>query len=128
MQWWLSLSEVVRNLGLLLGGAAGLFLAWRRVTVANRQAEAQIKQAELARRDHVAELFNRAVGQLKDDKLEVRLGAIFVLDQVCRDFSDLAGPVLRLLSAYLKENGERYGEEEPPLDIREIMAVIRSRA
>jgi hypothetical protein len=37
----------------------------------------QTRQAELARRDHVAELFNRAVGQLKDEKLEVRLGAIF---------------------------------------------------
>ena len=103
MQWWLAASEVARNVALLVGAAAGVFLAWRRVTVANRQAEAQIKQAELARRDHVAELFNRAVGQLRDEKQEVRLGAIFLLDQVCRDFPDLSEPALRLLSAYLKE-------------------------
>ena len=128
MQWWLAASEVARNVALLVGAAAGVFLAWRRVTVANRQAEAQIKQAELARRDHVAELFNRAVGQLRDEKQEVRLGAIFLLDQVCRDFPDLSEPVLRLLSAYLKENVGPYGEAEPPPDIREIMEVIRSRS
>ncbi len=66
MQWWLTLSEILRNIGLVVGGAIGIFLAWKRVTVANRQAEAQTRQAELTRRDHVAELFNRAVGQLRD--------------------------------------------------------------
>ena len=74
MQWWISFSEIVRNFGLVFGGAVGIFLAWQRVRAANRQAEAQIRQASLARQDHVAELFNRAVGQLQDAKLEVRLG------------------------------------------------------
>jgi len=46
------------------------------VIASNKQADAQLRQAELSRRDHVAELFNRAVGQLKDEKLEVRLGTI----------------------------------------------------
>jgi hypothetical protein len=36
----------------------------------------------LARQDQIAELFNRAVGQLKDEKLEVRLGAILTLGQI----------------------------------------------
>jgi uncharacterized protein YjbI with pentapeptide repeats len=66
-------------------------------------ADAQLRQAELSRRDHVAELFNRAVGQLKDEKLEIRLGAILTLGQICMDFRDLSVPVLRLLSTYLKE-------------------------
>jgi len=50
-----------------------------RVVAANRQANAALRQAELARRDHVADLFNRAVGQLDDPKLQVRLGAIYTL-------------------------------------------------
>jgi hypothetical protein len=52
MQWWMQFSEIVRNLSsfvLLLGGGAGLYLAWLRVSAANRQAEASLKQPELAR-------------------------------------------------------------------------------
>ena len=48
MQWWIALSEIVRNFGLVLGGAIGIFLGWQRVRAANKQAEAQIRQADLA--------------------------------------------------------------------------------
>lgn len=40
MQWWVELSEIVRNIGLVVAGAVGVYLGWQRVTVANRQAEA----------------------------------------------------------------------------------------
>ncbi|MBU3889914.1 hypothetical protein FM996_02775 [Methylosinus sporium] len=86
-----------------------------------------MRQTELTRRDHVAELFNRAVGQLQDEKLEVRLGAIFTLEQICRDFIDLSGPVLQLLTIYLKENRVDYGDAEPPADVREIIRLVRDR-
>ena len=58
----LALTEIARNLGLLFAALVGIYLAWKRVTASNRQADAALAQAELARRDHVAELFNRAVG------------------------------------------------------------------
>jgi hypothetical protein len=127
MQWWITFSEIVRNFGLVAGGAVGIFLAWQRVRAANKQAEAQIRQAALARQDHVAELFNRAVGQLKDEKLEVRLGAILTLGQICRDFPDLADPVVRLLTTYLRENRVDYGDNDPPADVREITFIVRGR-
>jgi hypothetical protein len=44
----------------------------------------------LARRAHVTELFNRAVGQLSDPKLEVRLAAVYILREVANDFPDLS--------------------------------------
>jgi hypothetical protein len=128
MNWFSqATSEIVRNWAFVLGGAFGLFLAWKRVTAANSQAEAQIRQAELARRDHVAELFNRAVGQLNDKKLEVRLGAIFTLQQICRDFPDLSGPVIRLLTTYLQENRVNYGNRKPPVDVRTIIEILSER-
>jgi hypothetical protein len=125
MQWWVAFSEVTRNLGLVLAGMVGVYLGWKRVTVANRQAEAQTRQAELTRRDHVAELFNRAVGQLRDDKLEIRLGAIFTLRQICFDFPDLSDPVVQLLTIYLTENPLDYGDAMPPADVREIIRLVR---
>jgi hypothetical protein len=118
-------SEIIRNYALIAGGCFGLYLAWLRVTAANRQAAAQFKQTELARRDHVSELFNRAVGQLKDKKLEVRLGAILTLEQICRDFPDLSGPVIRLLTTYLKESTVKYGDKRPPVDVQAITDILR---
>ena len=82
MSWWIQFSEVIRNLALVLGGGLGIYLAWLRVTAANRQAEAATRQAELGRRAHVAELFTKAAGQLSDDKLEIRLAAIYTLRQI----------------------------------------------
>jgi hypothetical protein len=124
MAFWVALSEIIRNIGLLVGGAAGIYLAWRRVIALNKQADAQLRQAELSRRNHVTELFNRAVGQLKDEKLEIRLGAILTLGQVCTDFRDLSGPVIQLLTTYLKQEKVDYGEIDAPADIGEIIRII----
>ena len=85
MQWWIQLTEIIRNWALLIGGAAGLYLAWRRVTAANRQAEAQIRQADVQRRNY------------------------------------------ELLSAYVRENPQRWGEGEPPLDVREIFRFLETK-
>ena len=79
LAWWISISELARNFGLVLAGVIGLWLAGMRVLAANRQAQAALGQSALARRGHVAELFNRAVGQLDDPKLQIRLGAIYTL-------------------------------------------------
>jgi hypothetical protein len=103
MEWWIDLSEVIRNFGLLAAAVAGVGLAALRVVAANRQANASLRQAELARREHVAALFNRAVEQLDHEKLQVRLGAIYTLRQIGADFPDLTGAVFELLSAYLRE-------------------------
>lgn len=127
MEWWIAVSEIVRNFGLIGAAVVGIVLGAMRVVAANRQANAALRQGELARRDHVAELFNRAVGQLDDAKFQVRLGAVYTLKQIMEDFPDLSGAVLQLLSAYLRENVTDYGEAEPPPDIRAIMEILRKK-
>lgn len=69
----------------------------------------------------------RAVGQLKHEKLEVRLGAIFTLRQICDDYSDLSRPILETLAAYVRENRIEYGDDLPPADIREVMNILRDK-
>jgi hypothetical protein len=125
MTWFLQFSEIIRNVGLVAAAGIGIYLAWRRVSAATRQADASLQQAEMARRDHVAELFNRAVGQLTHEKLEIRLGAIYTLRQIARDFPDLSEPTFELLSTYLTGSAGSYGDLEPPVDVREIMNTIR---
>jgi hypothetical protein len=61
------------------------------------------------------------------EKLEVRLGAIYTLRQIARDFPDLAEPTFELLTTYLRESVGDYGDREPPVDVREIMNTLKDR-
>jgi hypothetical protein len=54
-----ALSEVFRNPGLIVGGPVGVHLGWKRATAANRQAEAQARQAEPTRRDFFSPRLDR---------------------------------------------------------------------
>lgn len=128
MEIWVHISEIVRNLGLALAAFGGLYLAWRKLAPELKQAGTAEAKAALERRHHVVELFNRAVGQLGDERLIVRLGAIYVLRETARDFPDLANPVFELLQAYLRERGANYGDLEPPIDVREIIETLRLRS
>ena len=91
---WVSFSEFVRNAALAVAAIVGAILAWRQLSPASLQARSANAQADLARRAHVTELFNRAVGQLRDPNLWkfvllqfmfcARWGRIF---QTCRTLS-----------------------------------------
>jgi hypothetical protein len=121
------LSEALRNFGLVFAALGGLVLAWRKLTPERTQAGSSAIQADLARRAHVMELFNRAVGQLADDRLEVRLCAIYVLREVSFNFPDLANPIFELLQVHLRERTSEYGDAAPPIDVQAIIETLRIR-
>lgn len=125
METLVDLSEILRNLALTAAAAVGAYLAWKKLGPETAQAGTAVRQAELARRAHVTELFNRAAGQLADDKLEVRLAAIYVLREIGRDFPDLANPIFELLQNHLEaREAAGYGEDEPPIDVRAILDAL----
>ncbi len=128
---WIAISEIVRNLGLLLAACAGLYLAWRRVNAADRQSDAATEQSELSRRGHMMDLFNRAVGQLGHPNLEVRSGGIYTLEAITTDFAELRSPVLKLLSAYMRVSSKQFDDDktrdELPLEYKEIFRVLTDK-
>jgi len=119
-------SEIIRNWAIVVGGGVGVALAVWRVVVANRQSRATTLQADIARRSHITEVFTSAVALLDDRKLEIRLGAIYSLQQISRDFSQFQPIVLDLLSAYVRERTRDVEFDEPPLDIKEITEFLRA--
>ena len=113
-----------RTLDQILGGFGlfvGLYLGWRRVRAAE---EGQI-----------TEQFTRAIDQLGDNNLAIRLGGIYALERIARDSEKAHGPIMEVLTAYVREKAPRkkdyeYGllsVEEPPTDIQAILTVIGRR-
>jgi hypothetical protein len=126
LAYLIQVSELVRNYGLIAAAALGVILAWWRSRASNRQAIAALRQAEVAQRDHVVEMFNRAVDQLGSEKLEVRLGAIYTLKRISRDpqYADYRTPILETLTAYIRERTREDTGDESPVDVREIMNLL----
>lgn len=121
------LSELVRNWAIVVGGTVGLILAFWRGIAFDRQSQASRSQAETARRAHTTEVFKDAVSQLNNDRLEIRLGAIYTLKQISDDFPEFKHYVFQLLTAYLKERTVGADPEaEPSVDVKEIMEFIRA--
>jgi hypothetical protein len=131
MEWSAQNIDALYKLCLVIGGIFGLYLAAKRVAATNQQAEAQIKQAaasarqaDLGQTKLVTDLFAQAVGQLRDEKLEIRLLAVYTLRRLANDFPDYRTAVLELLAGYIRENQSKWGDAEPPIDILEINKVM----
>ena len=124
---FVAFSEILRNLGLVVIAAGGLWLAYKRIVPATGQADAATAQAELARKAHVTSLFRDAASDLGSPALEVRLAAIYVLDAIRRDNPDLEEPVLLLVSAYLRGRAASYDPASPPMDVAAAVAMLERK-
>ena len=127
MEALVALSEILRNLALTAAAAVGAWLAWKKLGPETTQAGSAVFQATLARRAHVMELFNRAAGQLGDERMEVRLAAIYILGETVVDFPDLSGPVFKLLETHLDATMANFDGQNAPPDARAIAEVLRRR-
>lgn len=125
-------NELRQTLAVLLLGAGGVFIAlallWRRVTASERAALEAMRVAEETQR---SERFSRVVGQLADERLEVRLGAIYALEQLAAESREQHQPSIAVLCAFLREraawrpDGTPAGR--PPTDVQAVLTVLGRR-
>jgi hypothetical protein len=102
-----------------LGGlaiAAGLIFTWRTLG--------------LNRKGQLADRFSKAIDQLGSKDLDVRLGAIYSLERIARDSKDDHGPVLEVLTAYVRryERTDRDPPGGPAYDVQAICTVLGRRS
>lgn len=115
----------------ILGGAVllvGLYLTWRRIAAAERTVE-------VSREAQITERFTRAIDQLGNSKLEIRLGGIYALERIARDSEKDHGTIMDILAAYVRENSRWKGQDaadqgecqRPAADVQAILTVIGRR-
>jgi hypothetical protein len=80
----------------------------------------------LTRETQVTERYTRAVSQIGDDNLEVRIGGIYALERIGRDSSADRRTVVFVLGALVRNrsNDGRAQDEEPGDDVYTALRVI----
>ena len=137
-----------RTLAQIIGGVvvlAGAGIAWWRLRVAQEELKVtreglQVAREELrvAQEGQVTERFSRAIEHLGNkESLDVRVGAIYALERIARDSRQDHGPIMEILTAYVREHApwnpppedQQPADDEQPLatDIQAVLTVIGRR-
>ncbi len=124
--WTVDVSEIVRNWAILIGGVLGIGIAVWRGWAASQSARASQQQAAIAQRQHVAELFSKAVEQLSDEQPDVRLGAVYTLRRIAEHVPEYVVAVGRLFQLFIR----RQTEDVPDVseEVREALSYVTSIA
>ena len=115
------------TLAQILGGAfilGGLFFTWQSLNV--------------SKEGQITERFTRAINQLGDEQLQIRLGGIYALERIAKDSKRDHWPIMEILTAYIRtrapwpaenrEEKESLTEKKtPPPDIQAILTVVGRR-
>lgn len=80
--------EVIRNFALIVGGFLGLWLAWRRIVLMDRQTEVALQDSKQKEMDHVAARFERAVELLGSDELRFQQFAVSRINTIATAWPD----------------------------------------
>ena len=138
-----TLAQILGGLGLLYG----LSLAERRIvateknvsvaqenlSVALTNVSVAQETVRVAEEGHITDRFTKAIAQLGDKEMAIRLGGIYALERIAKDSEKDHGPIMEVLTAYVRENAPRHGEyaekvaAKPPTDIQAVLTVIGRR-
>ena len=111
---------------------AGLYWTSRRVLAAEENVRVAQENVKVAEEGHITERFTKAIAQLGDTEMAIRLGGIYALERLAKDSETDHGPIMEVLTAYVRENAPRQEEDPqkaaaPPTDIQAILTVIVRR-
>jgi uncharacterized protein YjbI with pentapeptide repeats len=111
----------------VIGGAllVALALLWRKVAAAERAALGARALAEDGQR---LQRYTSAVVQLADERLEVRLGAIYTFERLAAESRVHRAPIVEVLCAYVRRraawDAEKRKPESPSQDVQAVLTVL----
>ncbi len=125
-----------RTLAQILGGLAllyGLYLTQRRIVATENNVRVAQETVRVVEEGQITERFTRAIEQLGDQEMAIRLGGIYALERIAKDSEKDHGPIMEVLTAYVREGVPRQEGDtpeeakSPPTDIQAILTVIGRR-
>ncbi len=124
-----SRSVLVRNVGLVLGGLAALWVAVWRSRVADRQANATQQDAATGQQRLLDDRLQQAAAMLASNLLPVRLGGIYALQRLAEEQpEEYHTLIMHMLCAFVRQppTDDRSGTVKDSLreDVQAAVAVI----
>jgi uncharacterized protein YjbI with pentapeptide repeats/pimeloyl-ACP methyl ester carboxylesterase len=92
-----------------LVGLGALLTFWANSRVVRISA----RTLEITERGQITERFSKAIEQLGNDKLDVRLGGIYALERIAKDSKADHQTVVEVLSAFIRDRSKQTGVEGP---------------
>jgi hypothetical protein len=90
------------TLAQIFGGAAigiSLYYTWRRVNIAENELK-------VSQEGQITERFTRAVDQLGNEKIEIRVGGIYALERIANESNKDYWQIMEILTAYVRINAQ----------------------
>ncbi|OEU42165.1 hypothetical protein BGV40_11035 [Methanosarcina sp. Ant1] len=130
------------TLAQIFGGVAiaiGLYYTWRRIAISEKELKATQKNLaitqknlKVAQESQITERFTRAVDQLGNPAMEIRLGGIYALERIANESENDYWPIMEILTAYVRENSPVKAEipemdTKVKVDIQAILTIIGRR-
>ena len=122
------------TIGQMLGGVAvisGLLFAWQQL--GNTAETLRVSQ-----QGQITERFTRAVDQLGNDDVTIRLGGIYALDRIAGDSPQDYVPAMQVLASYVRGASPRIAalstpgptgsaDRDVPIDVQAVLTIIGGR-
>ncbi|MFI7132069.1 pentapeptide repeat-containing protein [Nonomuraea sp. NPDC050153] len=122
--------QVVTSLGVIAGLIfTGIGLSQTSIALDSTREEVKIARENLniANKGQVNERFTRAIAQLGDSSLDVRIGGIYAIEKVAEDAPDYNQTIIDVLAAFIREHDPKVGvdmPEKPAADLQAALTVI----
>jgi len=129
--------QFIATIAQIFGGIAvaiGIYIGWGNLKVALATLESNQTKArdelKLAQEGQITERFTRAIEQLGNEKLEIRLGGIYALERIANESEKDYWPIKKILAAYIRDKSPREvklsdNQKKASSDIQAIFPIIR---
>jgi len=134
--------DFLQLLAQIVGGAAlviGLFFTWWNLRTTQKATTDSLENAQrtlaVSQEGQITERFTRAIEQLGNEKVEIRLGGIYALERIAKDSEKDYWTIIEVLSAFVREhaalntnaNQKSNQDVKPRTDIQAILTVLGRR-
>jgi hypothetical protein len=103
---------------------ATAFFTWRQIRVSERQLR-------VSEDEQIASRFTKAIEQVGDEKLDVRIGGIYALERIAQVSPLDHGPTIEVLTAFIRGRApwpsQAAATSPPPSDVQAALTVLGRR-
>ncbi len=119
-------TTIVQALGGVIVGITA-YVGYRNLKIGEENLKVGQKNLKVTEDKQVTERFSKSIKHLGSDKIDVRLGGIYALEQIAFDSAKYHWTIVEILSAFIREKRPLNGTDPVGIDIQAALTVIGRR-